>query len=232
MDHYPVMKPDADTRDNYCANLETMRKYSIEAGIPFWNFFNCMPYGPQADPTESQLRWQVYTSVAYGAKGVLYFCYYTPGGAEFPKGGAIIARDGRHTRHYEEATRINTALKNIGPTLMKLTSTGVYRVKPGDDPAKALAGAPLKNIKRQDVDPANDYLVGAFKHADGRRAVLVNNYRHDYAAWPTLEFDTTEPIVFVCRKTGNEEPVIDESPDIPGLQVSLDAGEGRLFLLP
>jgi hypothetical protein len=31
---------------------------------------------------------------------------------------------------------------------------------------------------------------------------------------------------------GNEEPVIDESPDMPGLQISLQDGEGKLFLLP
>lgn len=236
MDYYPVMKPGEDGRDGYCVNLEVMRKYSLEKNIPFWNFFNCMPYGPQADPTESQIRWQVYTSVAYGAKGVLYFCYYTPSGGEFPKGGAIIARDGRRTRHYDEAQRLNFALKNLGPVLMKLASTGVVRIKPEDDEAavvKKLAGTPIKNITRVSVDPANDYLAGTFKHADGRRAVFLNNYRHDYAAWPTVEFDAVpDKVILVSAKTGKEDPVIDVSPDMPGLQISLDAGEGLLFLLP
>ena len=233
MDHYPVMKPDKDGREGYCENLAVMRKYALEAGIPFWNFFNCMPFGPHADPTESQLRWQVFTSIAYGGKGVLYFCYYTPGGGEFPKGSAIITRDDRHTRHYDEAKRLNAQIKNLGPTLMELTSVGMARLRPGDDARKALAGSPIRDITRQDVDPSNDYLIGIFKHADGRRAVLLNNYRHDYAAWPTVEFDApADKVVHVCKKTGNEEPVIDESPDIPGLQVSLDAGEGKLYLLP
>ena len=62
--------------------------------IPFWNFFNIMPYGPHTDPTEAQVRWQVNASLIYGAKGLLYFCYFTPGGDEFPKGGAIIGQDG------------------------------------------------------------------------------------------------------------------------------------------
>ena len=236
MDYYPMMKPDKDGRDGYCGNLEVMRKYSLEKKIPFWNFFNCMPYGPQADPTESQIRWQVYTSIAYGAKGVLYFCYYTPGGGEFPKGGAIIARDDRRTRHYDEAQRLNFALKNLGPTLMKLTSTGVIRIKPEDDEAavvKKLKGTPIKNIKRESMDPSNDYLIGVFKHSDGRRAVTLNNYRHDYAAWPTVEFDAPpEKVLQVSKTTGKEEPVIDASPDIPGLQVPLDSGEGILLLLP
>lgn len=236
MDYYPAMKPGTDGRDGYCVNLEIMRRHAQANGIPFWNFFNCMPYGAQADPTESQLRWQVFTSVAYGAKGVLYFCYYTPGGGEFAKGGAIIAQDGQRTRHYDEARRINGVLKNLGPTLMKLTSTGVVRITPEDDAAaveKKLAGTPVKNITRMDVDPSNDYLIGTFKHADGRRAVFLNNYRHDFAAWPTVEFDApADKVRHVSGATGEEEPVRDASPDMPGIQIPLDSGEGLLFLLP
>lgn len=227
MDHYPIFKPDADGRENYCRNLEVMRHYALEAGIPFWNFFNSMPYGPHTDPTEAQLRWQIFTSLAYGAKGVMYFCYWTPRGDEFPKGGAILTADGRRTRHYDEAKRINAGLKQLGPTLMKLTSRSVHRVKPTTASANALEGSPLRSISD------GEYLVGVFRHADGRRAVLLNNYHFAYSAWPTVEFDT-EPskVLEVSSKTGRLEPVIDDSPDLPGLQLSLDAGEGRLFLLP
>lgn len=233
MDYYPMMTPTADGREGYCGNLAAMRKYSLEQGIPFWNFFNTMPFGPHHDPTEAQIRWQVYTSVAYGAKGVLYFCYWTPGkgggnAGEFPKGGAIITAEGLRTRHYEQAKRINAGLKNLGPTLMKLTSTDVIRIKPGDDPAKALAGSPIKSISK-----GGDYLIGVFKHADGRRAVLINNYDANYTTWPTVEFaDWDRKVVEVDAADGKEKPVRDDSPEMSGLQISLDAGEGRLFLMP
>ncbi len=227
MDHYPMFRPDADGRENYCRNLETMRRESLKAGIPFWNFFNTMPYGPHTDPTEAQLRWQIYTSLAYGAKGVMYFCYFTPAGDEFPKGGAIIQRDGRRTRHYDEARRINGALKNLGPTLMRLTNTGVHRVGPKDDSGRVLKGSPVRTIAE------GDCLVGAFRHADGRRAVLLVNYAFAYSGWPTVVFDAPpERVLEVNPRTGREAPVLDDSPDMPGLQISLDAGEGRLFLLP
>lgn len=233
MDHYPLFRPESDGRDRYCENLATMREHSLKAGIPFWNFFNTMPYGPHTDPTESQLRWQVFASLCYGAKGVLYFCYYTPSGGEFPKGGAIIARDGMKTRHYAQAQRLNAALKRLGPTLMRLTSAGVYRVRPTDEPAAVLKGSGLVDLKRDPVDPPGDYLVGAFRHADGRRAVLLMNYRFAYSAWPTVVFDAPEGAVReVDPATGNEVPVRDESPDMPGLQLSLADAEGRLFLLP
>lgn len=227
MDYYPLFKPDADGRDGYCTNLESMRRAAVAASIPFWNFFNTMPFGAHSDPTEAQIRWQVYTSLAYGAKGVMYFCYWTPRGGEFPKGGAIITAEGRHTRHYDEAKRINAGIRNLGPTLMKLTSTGVYRVKPKDDAAAALKGSPLRSLTD------GDYLVGAFRHADGRRAVLINNYHFAYSAWPTVRFEAkASSVMEVSPATGREVPVLDDSPDMPGLQLSLDAGQGRLFLLP
>lgn len=227
MDHYPMFRPDADGREGYCRNLEVMRRESLAANVPFWNFFNVMPFGPHTDPTESQIRWQIYTSLAYGAKGVMYFCYWTPRGGEFPKGGAIITADGRRTRHYEQAKRINAALKNLGPTLMKLTNESVHRVGHKEGSMAALAGGPIRSLD------AGDYLVGSFRHADGRRAVLLNNYHFAFTAWPTVQFDgDPAKIVEISPATGKEIPLLDDSPDMPGLQISLDAGEGRLFLLP
>ena len=227
MDHYPMMKPGVDNRQAYLDNLETMRKYALAKDIPHWNFFNVMPFGPHADPTEAQIRWQIYTSLAYGAKGVLYFCYWTPRGGEFPKGGAIITAEGRKTRHYEQAKRINHAIRHLGPTLMSLTSMGVYRVPPGKNPDDVLSGAPITSLTN------GDYLVGLFTHTDGRRAVLLNNYSFAYTAWPTVAFSVAiEQVREVCKQTGKEIPVVDDSPAMAGLQISLDSGEGRLFLVP
>ena len=240
MDHYPRFRPgEPDTRDAYCSDLEVMRRHSLEKGIPFWNCFNVMPYGPQTDPTESQMRWQMHASIAHGAKGLIYFCYVTPTGRgpggifEFPKGGAVLTPDGRRTRHYDHARRLNRAVKNLGPALMKLTSTRVIRVTPEDEPREALAGSPVVDLAREDYDPRHDMLVGVFDHEDGRRAVFLMNYHFAYTQWPTVVFDTSpEQVVEVCQDSGREVPWVDDSPEMEGMQVSLDAGQGRLFLLP
>ena len=230
MDHYPRLQRGSDARKAYCDNLAVMRKYSLQEGIPFWNFFYCMPFGGHEDPSESVIRWQVFTSLAYGAKGVLYFCYYTPGGGEFPRGGAVITRDGRRTRHYDQAQRLNARLKQMGPTLMQLTSTGVRKLGPKDDARETLAGSGISSLQ---PSANGEYLIGTFSHADGRRAVMLCNYDHLYTSWPTVEFDVDPAqAVEVDQQTGEEGPVLDDSPDMEGLQLSLDCGEGRLFLLP
>jgi hypothetical protein len=233
MDHYPIFKPSGDSRERYCKNLATMRKYALEKRIPFWNYFNVMPFGPHTDPTESQIRWQIFTSLAYGAKGVIYFNYGTPKTFEFPKGGGIVRRDGTRTRHWYQAKRINAVIKNLGPTLMQLENIGVYRVKPDGDPGVVLKGTPIVTMTRAEVDPPHDYLVGVFRLVDGRRAVLVTNYRFAYTAWPTVEFDVPiDQVHEISQQTGETVPVYDDSPDMDGLQISLDAGGGRLFVLP
>jgi len=226
MDHYPLFRPDRDGREGYRHNLAAMRRESLAAGIPFWNFFNAMPYGPHTDPTEAQLRWQVFTSIAYGAQGVMYFCYWTPRGAQFPKGGAILTPDGRRTRHYDEATRINGVLRNLGPTLLRLTSISVERIE--SEPGQPVAGQGLVRLLED-----GDFLSGEFRHGDGRRAVMLVNQQFAYSGWPTVEFAASAAsMVEVDPKTGREVALRDDSPDLPGLQLSFDAGEGRLFLLP
>jgi hypothetical protein len=110
---------------------------------------------------------------------------------------------------------------------MNLTSTGVYRCTPKDDPTTVLNGSGIRSL-----DPG-DYLIGTFQHADGRRAILLNNYHFAFSAWPTAVFDApTSSIIEISPITGKEIPATDDSPDLPGFQVSLDAGQGRLFLLP
>lgn len=234
MDNYPIFKPGKDTRQTYIDNLDIFRKHSLAANIPFWNFYNFMPYGPHTDPTEAQLRWQVNASLVYGAKGLLSFCYFTPAGDEFPKGGAIIARDGAQTHHYQHAKRLNQTLHAFGRVLIDCTSIDVARISPTDIPIEKLSRSAIKDLKRDAVDPFGDYLVGTFSHRSGRRAVLLMNYQFAYSAWPTVIFDTADTATRVTEIdpiTGREKQLRDESPAMEGFQVPLSDGGARLFLI-
>ena len=236
MDHYPLMSPGNDSRGEYLRNLESMRKHSVAAGIPFWNFFHSMPFGDRMDPTEAQIRWMIHASIAHGSKGILYFCYWTPGKGnggtgEFPKGGALLTAEGIKTRHYDEARRINAGLEQWGPVLMRLTGQGVLRYTTGSSSAE-LARTGLLSLMRVGSDPESTFLVGALNHADGRRAVLLLNHNMAYTAWPTVVFDSEEEVREVSREDGREHPLLDDSPELPGVQLSFGAGDARLFLLP
>jgi hypothetical protein len=236
MDHYPQMRPGDDSRTEYLKNLEVMRRHSVTAGIPFWNFFHSMPFGDRIDPTEAQIRWMIHASIAHGAKGVMWFCYWTPGQGnggtgEFPKGGALLTAEGRRTRHYDEARRINAGLERWGPVLMRLTGRGVTRYSTGN-PELPLNRSGIRSVQRVGSDPDSAFLIGTLDHADGRRAVLLVNHSTAYTAWPTVVFDTEGEVREVSRDDGLEHPAVDDSPELKGLQVSLGPGDARLFLFP
>jgi hypothetical protein len=266
-DHYPVFERARTEAKNttrspagYRANLGVVRAASQRANVPFWNYFNLLPFGDHSDPTAAQLSWQVFTSLAYGAKGVLYFCYWSPaGGAPVGKGGGVIyPRGGRTTfkrgAHYEDAARMNSVLNVFGNFLLTATSTGVYRVQPngtddtgdtgtcrhgeqdcpdGEQPNSDLT---LCAMTATDVAVNKDWpgaglLVGQFRLADGRVALLLHNQNWDFTIWPTVAFANQANATEVDRVSGREIDVLDDSPYMPGLQLSFGVAEARLFVL-
>jgi hypothetical protein len=153
MDFYPVFakvapafdappcgaKDCRESKDLYGASLAVLRQEAEAAPggpIPFWSFFNVLPYNvAHGDPTEAMLRWQAMTSLAYGSSGVMYFCYWTCFGS---LGGGLIISRGREgpgepgivfqrSPHWYEAQRLNGVLKIYGGFLLGRKSVGVYR---------------------------------------------------------------------------------------------------------
>ena len=47
-----------------------------------------------------------------------------------------------------------------------------------------------------------------------------------------MVFDTDGEVLEVVRDDGLEHPLRDDSPELPGIQLSLGAGDARLLLLP
>ena len=52
-----------------------------------------MPGEGHEDPTEAQIRWQVFQAIAYGAKGLLYFAFH-PFGVGLP--GGLVRCEPKH----------------------------------------------------------------------------------------------------------------------------------------
>ena len=62
--------------------------------------------------------------------------------------------------------------------------------------------------------------------------MLLVNHNMAYTAWPTVAFDSENEVREIDREDGLEHRLRDDSPELPGTQVSLGAGDARLFLLP
>ena len=116
---------------------------------------------------------------------------------------------------------------------MQLTSTMVYRINTADKSPATVPQSPIRSIKRVGGDPQNEYIVGVFNHSDGRRAALIVNHNYSFTAWSTVDFDAdSKDVLEVSKAIGKAMPVIDDSPELKGFQLSLGPGDARLFLLP
>ena len=116
------------TKADYIANLLVLREAALAANIPFFNFFKAMPYGSGTTPSpydvsESEMRWQAMTSLALGAKGVMYYCYWTPNGFASRLGQAIMTpAPGSKPDLANQVPGPKYLLRNIAISFLKGTS--------------------------------------------------------------------------------------------------------------
>jgi hypothetical protein len=181
-DHYALFE--GVERDGYFANMETIRRNALKYDAAMGFIFQCTPHGTYRDPSETDLRWQVNTGLAYGCKALLYFTYFTPTDAESNFHNGILDAKGKRTPHFAMAKAINAELKNLSSTLVRLASTAVYHTAPVPAGCTALpSDAPIQPKADRPL------LLGLFRHDDGSQwAMVVNRDLHKSAA-ATLAFD-------------------------------------------
>lgn len=98
---------------------------------------------------------------------------------------------------------------------MQLTSTNVLLINITNDPAAVLKGTPISSLTK-----GFSYLVGVFQHSDGRTAVMLNNRNPALTMWTTASWsDSVLKVVEVDQTNGTEVPVVDASPQIPGINI-------------
>jgi len=170
-DHYALMEGGRQ-RPEYFANLKSVRRVALKNNIPFWQIVltcGCLDYRV---PNETDLRFQVYTSLAYGARGIAYFKYFSAAVGNFRNGP--IDQFGNETETWPILRRVNKQIEHLAPTLLQLKSDRVYHF--GDIPLGA-TGPDEKCLVKAIAGPM---LVGDFTHVDGTRYVMIVN--KDFAA--------------------------------------------------
>ena len=130
-DHYQFATK-SDLPD-YFLNLAIMRRTALKAGIPFLNIVQAVTWTPTMRvPNEEEMRYLVYTTLAYGAQGITYFVYCYP---KFKPG--IALPDGTTTPVYDWLKILNRDFAAIAGQTQNLRSIGVFHA--GMQPPGAVA---------------------------------------------------------------------------------------------
>lgn len=221
-DNYTLLE--GSERPDYFENMEIIRRQSIKHGVPFVFVLLSTPHDPYRDPSESDLRWQVNTALAYGAHGVMYFTYETPTPSTDNCRNGIINADGTRGRKYEEVKRINAELLKLGPLFMRLKSVAVYHTAPVPTGAKALPGDGL--IRAVD---GGEFVIGQFSSDDGAIYAMFVNRSLKSAAHPKIVFSKKVQLYEVSRTTGREQAAMtSQSGNLTIWSPKFVPGQGRL----
>ena len=211
-------------RDGYYENMEVVRAASLKAGLPFWAFtMSCQIYPPYPEPKESWIRLQLYSDLAYGAKGLQYFTYSLPhsSGEDFKI--AILDGNGKPTHLYNTAKQVNSEIHSLEPTLKKLSSIGVYHTEPLPRGTKSLP----ENfyIKKATGGPM---VVGYLKDKSKRPYLLLVNRDYDKELNSTLSVSEKVKGLAEVSKSGEKVQTIFKVQN-GKIKIPFDKGDGRLF---
>jgi len=216
-DHYALME-DGGFRQAYWLNLEQIRAAARQSKIPFWNIVlsvGCLSY---REVNAADLRFQAYTTLAYGGRGLSYFTYFTPAVGNFRM--APIDQFGNQTATWHHLRNVNLQILQLAPTLLRLNSDDVYhfgQVPEGCRP-------PTEKSLIQGVSRA-EFLVGDFTHQDGSRYVMVVNKDFKKSRHCSLEYRTPPKRVLMIS------PYSGQPTSFEGEQAWLAPGQGVLLKL-
>jgi len=227
-DHYPF-RTGGGFSNEYYANLEIIRRQALAASLDFWTYIQSVGItGALRSPSDSELRYNVYSSLAYGAKGLNYFTYETPAGQGESFHDGIILPGGAQGPLYTSAQSVNGKVLKLGPTLKTLASQAVYHTGTLPSMTTALPAG----FFWQPVDAAQPLIIGYFKNDSGREYVMVVN--KDTVNEKTVSFAlSTKPanVTEISQSTGLETAT-DYHASSGILSALLAPGEGRLYALP
>jgi len=151
--------------------------------------------------------------LAYGARGIEYFTYFTPQRGNYRMGA--VDHFGHRTSTWDAMRRVNAEIHALAPTLTRLHSVGVYHYPESPKFSQGLFSSKLVRfihmVKDEDqyVAPpvAARFLVGEFEDDGGHTFLMIVNKDLTYSF--KFEIDFKRPVGTIQRinpYTGLPEP--------------------------
>ncbi|MEN8201181.1 MAG: hypothetical protein ABFS28_01210 [Bacteroidota bacterium] len=181
--------------EGWYSDLAIVREETRKADIPFVVFIQSegIDKGLRV-PNRAETLWQVNTVLAYGARGVGWFCYWTPAPDQGfsqdedekqflvePHYNAMIDINGNRTELYDYVKEANLYLKEAGKGLLEWDNTEVARYKAGG----VLEGS--SPVVTPEGEGAN-LVIGTYR-LDKKARVVISNSSCEEPASFTLTVD-------------------------------------------
>ena len=221
-DHYHFLKKaDGSPTDGqqYFLNLALIRLSALEAHKPFLNIIQANTIEKSWRlPNPNELRWLVFTTMAYGGRGISYFTYWGP------KAYNGLYQDGTRTPLVSDVTVLNQEIANFGPALMKLDSVATYQTAPLPLGSESIpATSPVQILGE------GEFVLGLFSASGQTNAFMIVNRSYSQNAQAVVQVSIPgRKLLELDRKTGKWSKPI-KIPLNRSFNIRLAPGNGRLF---
>jgi hypothetical protein len=190
-DHYALMEG-GKYRPGYWENMNRFYSIAKEHDLPVIPVIQSVAHCIYRDMTEADLLFQVFSHLAYGAKGIQYFTYFSPRLGNYRN--APIDQFGSKTPTWYLVQKINRRLDILAPKLVDLKWVRSYHfgnaipVEYGVVAADELSL--VKAVKNYDGTTPN-VLIGELNDPSGANYVMVVNNDLSNSINVAMTFKTT-----------------------------------------
>ena len=248
-DHYPFQKSEyGGFRKDYYLNLELIRKKSLEYNIPFWMLVFSSEHDKYKKPTFAEISFQVYSALAYGAKGIGYYLF-SKGWEQFGNKSWILedyldnseVQDSLHGPLFVPVQKLNRNVQTLGKFLLNLKSIEIIHTSDYPNQQKEITQKVLKSNQSNSLikqvinsDGANTdpkLLIGVFEEinnpsSEGKYLLIVNK---DLTSSSKIIVSLSKMhSIFLFDKETGEKKFININENITSTILS---GSGELFYI-
>lgn len=175
-DNYSLVN--GEMLDPFYTNLEIVRRLGLETKTPFWNCILANSHFNYMEPSDATFNLQVYSTMAYGGRGIQYFTYFAPRIGNYRM--AAIDQFGNRTATWDMLRRINNQIHALAPVLIRLHSAGVYHYPDIPEQGQPLTASHLVEsveMTQRYVRPTvgGRFLIGEFNDDQNRSYFLIVN---------------------------------------------------------
>ena len=217
-DFYPLRER-ATVDADWFSDLAITREEARRVGIPLWVFMQSEGIkGNLRVPNRAEVFWQASTALAYGARGIGWFTYWTPApdqgvpptedqvpaSAEQHYGG-MLDTNGVRTLVYDHVRAANTFLHGAGKALLDWDNAFVAHFQRG----QMLAGgaSPVVTVSGDDAN----VVVGTFQRQDRYRVLLANRSWEKPARFRLETAGKAQIVRLLTATDTNPQQVLDKS---------------------
>lgn len=218
-DCYTQMNPGESGFDMYFNNLRMYWQASLRNKVPFWTILLGIGHFNYRTPSYEDVRWQLSTAAAHGAKGIMWFYIYQfRYGLSNYRNGAVNEHGRRTDVFYRIADNSKTFVDTFGDTLLRLNLDHVWHY------GRTYGGFPMFNPDERTkfLTSTNDcpLILSYFTSDTGEDFLMLVNNSVDKNTYAKLTLRGNKKI-YMCY-VGNEIREISTSGDSPHLEYSDD----------